>query len=73
MTNATKIRKMRHAIDMVEGALQRWPELMRLPEMWGEPRHRRELGLRDIKGNCGQLYDLYDAMQLCNEIINSPE
>jgi len=57
-----KAKEMRHAIDMIEGALMRWPELMELPKKWGDPRHHRELGLRDIKGNCGQLYDVYDAM-----------
>jgi hypothetical protein len=68
-----KCRKMRHAIDMIEGALQRWPELMDLPNLWGEPRHNRELGLRDIKGNCGQLYDVFDALALCTAIINDPD
>jgi hypothetical protein len=70
---ARKARDMRHAIDMIEGALMRWPELMELPQKWGGPRHRRELGLRDIVGNCGQLYDVYDAMMECNRIINSDE
>lgn len=72
MTLKEKARDMRHAIDMIEGALMRWPELMDLPDKLGQPRHRRELGLY-IKGNCGQLYDLYDAMSECNRIINSPE
>lgn len=68
--------EMRNAIDMMEGALMRWPELMDLPEKWatgGGERHRRELGLRDIEGNCGQLYDVYDALAELTRIINSPE
>lgn len=68
-----KARDMRNAIDMIEGALMRWPELMDLPEKWGDPRHHRELGLRDIKGNCGQLYDVYDGLAECTRIINSDE
>lgn len=66
-------REMRTAIDMIEGALQRWPSLIDLPAMWGNPRHRRELGLRDITGNCGQLYDVYDALADCTRLINDPE
>ena len=30
---------MRNAIDMMELAMMGWPELVELPEKWGEPRH----------------------------------
>lgn len=75
MTDALLERalEMRNAIDQIELALNGWPEVMDLPEMWGEPRHHRELGLRDIKGNCGQVYQIYDAFQELNRIINSDD
>jgi hypothetical protein len=68
--------EMRNAIDVMEGALMRWPKLMDLPEKWathGAERHRRELGLRHIEGNCGQLYDVYDALAELTRIVNSLE
>ena len=39
MTNAEKARAMRAAIDAMETAMMGWPELIDLPEKWGEPRH----------------------------------
>lgn len=67
-----KAREMRHAIDMIEGAMMRFGELTELPRTWGEPRHRRELGVT-LKTNCGQVYDLCDALSECTRIINSDE
>jgi hypothetical protein len=39
----SRILEMRNAIDAMEMAMMGWPELIDLPETWGEPRHREDL------------------------------
>lgn len=67
-----KAREMRHAIDMLEGALMGFGGLVELPRTWGEPRHRNELGVT-LKVNCEQVYRVCDALSECTRIINSDE
>lgn len=67
-----KAREMRHAIDMIEGALMGFGVLVDLPRKWGEPRHRDELGV-SIPTTAGAVYRLCDALEDCTRIINSDE
>lgn len=72
MTDKERLRDMRDAIDMMELAMMGWPELIDLPEKWGEPRHHDELGVK-VPGNCGQVYRICDALAELTRIINSDE
>jgi hypothetical protein len=72
MTNEEKARDMRSAIDAMELAMMGCPELIELPEKWGEPRHRPELGAR-VPMTAGQVYRICDALAELTRIINSDE
>lgn len=72
MTDKERLRDMRNAIDAMELAMMGWPELVDLPEKWGEPRHRDELGVT-IPGTVGQVYRICDALAELNRIINSDD
>lgn len=63
---------MRNAIDRIEIVLQGWPELVNLPDQWGEPRHRGDIRV-SVPGTCSQVYDVCDALDELNRIINSEE
>lgn len=72
MTPEQKLRDMRHAIDMIEGALMGFGDLVDLPQKWGEPRHRDGLGVT-LPVTAGQVYRVCDALAECTRIINSPD
>lgn len=72
MTLKEKARDMRNAIDAMDLALHGWPELIDLPEKWGEPRHRPDLGVK-VPGTTAQVYQICDALAEINRIINSDE
>jgi hypothetical protein len=72
MNDRKRLEHMRHAIDMMEGALMRWPELVDLPEKWGEPRHRGDIRVL-VAGNTAHVYDVCDALAELTRIINSPD
>jgi hypothetical protein len=72
MTLEEKARDMRNAIDAMEIAMMGFGELVDLPRTWGEPRHRSDLGVT-LKVNCGQVYQVTDALAELTRIINSPE
>lgn len=72
MTNQEKLRDMRNAIDAMELAMMGWPELVDMPETWGEPRHREDLRV-SIPGNAGQVYRICDALEELTRIINSDD
>lgn len=67
-----KARDMRSAIDAMELAMMGWPELVDLPEKWGEPRHRSDVKV-SIPGTVEQVYRICDALSELTRIINSPE
>jgi hypothetical protein len=67
-----KAREMRHAIDMLEGALMGFGDLVDLPRKWGEPKHRDELGV-SIPATAGAVYRVCEALEDCTRIINSDE
>lgn len=72
MTPQEKARDMRSAIDAMELAMMGWPELVDLPERWGEPRHRPDLKV-SVPGTTEQVYRICDALSELTRIINSPE
>ena len=72
MTLKEKAARMRLAIDLMEGALCRATSLIDLPEAWGEPRHRSDLGITP-KMNAGEVYGIVDAFKELNAIVNDPE
>jgi len=72
MTLREKAQAMRHAIDMMEGALMGAESLTGLPEKWGEPRHRPEIMVSPAM-TAGEVYRIYDAMTELTRIINSPD
>lgn len=72
MDDAERLRDMRSAIDAMELAMMGWPELIELPEKWGEPRHRPDLGVR-VPATAEQIYRVCDALAELNRIINSPD
>lgn len=65
-------RGMREAIDRMELAMMGTQEIVGLPEAWGEPRHRDEIGVT-VKLTAGQVYRLCDACAELTRIINSEE
>jgi transcriptional regulator with XRE-family HTH domain len=67
-----RAKEMRNAIDAMELAMMGWPELVDLPEKWGEPRHRSELAV-SVPGTAGQVYRICDALEELTRIINSDE
>ena len=72
MTDKERLRDMRNAIDFLENAMMGWPELVDLPERWGEPRHRDDLRV-SVPGTAGQVYRICDALAELTRIINSRE
>ena len=72
MTDEDRLHDMRNAIDAMELAMMGWPELIELPEKWGEPRHRSDLGVR-VPATTAQIYRVCDALAELNRIINSPD
>lgn len=72
MTTLEKAKIMRTAIDRMELALMSMGNLVDLPEKWGEPRHPNELGV-NIRTNCGEVYQVTDALAELNRIVHSPD
>lgn len=72
MTLEEQARDMRSAIDAMELALMGWPDLIDLPERWGEPRHRPDLKV-SIPGTAETVYRICDALAELTRIINSNE
>lgn len=73
MSLKSKYAELRTAIDMMEGALMRCPEIIDLPEKWGEPRLRGQVGTTIISLTAKQVYDICDALAELTRIINSEE
>lgn len=72
MTLAEKARDMRNAIDAMELAMMGFGDLVDLPEKWGEPRHRDDLGV-NFPCTAGQVYRVCDALAELTRIINSDD
>jgi hypothetical protein len=72
VTDKERLRDMRNAIDAMEIAMMGWPELLDLPDLWGEPRHRPDLGVK-VAATTEQIYRVCDALDELTRIINSPE
>ncbi|CCB64489.1 hypothetical protein [Hyphomicrobium sp. MC1] len=67
-----KAARMRLAINDMELALCGATSLIDLPEKWGEPRHRPELGVKP-QMTAGEIYQIVDAWRELNAIMNDPE
>ena len=72
MTLKEKARDMRNAINDMELALMGAPELIDLPERWGEPRFMDHI-YTTINIKASQVYRIGDALSELTRIINSPE
>ena len=53
------------ALELAVGALG----IADLVNAWGEPRHRPELGV-NLKTDCRTVYEVYDAYQTANVLMN---
>lgn len=72
MTLEEKAKVMRDAIDKMELALMGFGNLPELVQHWGDPKHRAELGVI-LRTNCGQVYQVNDALNELNRIVHSPD
>lgn len=72
MTHEQQARDMRSAIDAMELAMMGFGDLVDLPEKWGEPRHRDDLGVM-LPVTAGQVYRVCDALAELTRIINSDD
>lgn len=66
-----KALDMRQALDLLEGSLMRFGDLVDYPDKWGEPL-RRSVSIT-IRVNAGQIYDVCAALAEATRIVNSEE
>lgn len=71
-TYKARAQQMRDAIDQMELAMMGWPQLLRLPERWGEPKLRDDIWVR-VSAQAGTIYRVCEAVKEMNRIINSEE
>ena len=73
MTLKQKAKDMRHAIDMMEGAMMGWDELMDLPENCALDESDSDDLELEVKVTWKHLRRVLSAVGECNRIINSDE
>jgi hypothetical protein len=67
-----KALDMRQALDLLEGALMRFGDLVDYPTKWGEPVLRRAVTVT-IRVNAGQIYDVCAALAEATRIVNDED
>lgn len=67
-----KALDMRQALDLLEGSLMRFGDLVDYPTKWGSEPLRRSVSIT-IRVNAGQIYDVCAALAEATRIVNSEE
>jgi hypothetical protein len=73
VTLKQKAKDMRHAIDMMEGAMMGWDELMDMPENCALDENDADDLELEVKITWKHLRRVLSAVSECNRIINSDE
>lgn len=72
MSPEQKAKDMRSAIDAMELAMMDLPEMIELPQRWGEPRFGDHV-IAHIYIPASKVYRICDALEELTRIINSDE